>query len=129
MKRFKLITTQVTSNSQVPEAFELNYRKEFLRMIEIAPEGTTVSQMGTAIKVAKKLQDTPDDGTVFLEDAEHEYLLGKARAFRFTLIAAEIVEMIEAVEKAETCEAPHLKRENPKARARADEETAATATA
>ena len=107
MKRIKLITTKITSNTQV-ENFELNYRKELLRIVELIPEGATVSQMGTAIKVVKKLQDTPDGADCYLEDSEHEYLASKVRAARFTFVASEIVEMVEAVEKAEACEAPHL---------------------
>lgn len=108
MKRLKLITVPVRSNSQVPEDFELSYRKELLRMVEIIPEGATASQMGVAIKVARKLRDTADGCLVFLEDSEHEYLRDKARAFKFTLAAAEIVEMVDAIEQAETCDAPHL---------------------
>lgn len=112
MKKIKLITTHIKSNSQVPEDFELSYRREFLRIVEIIQEGVTASQMGVAINVARKLQDTPDNSVVYLEDSEHEYLLNKARAFKFMLVASEIVEMIAAIEQAEPCHAPpHLARD------------------
>ena len=107
MKQIKLITTPIT-NSQAPADFALNYRNEFLRLVEIAAEGLTVSQMAVAIKVASKLQSTPI-GNLYLEDTEWEYLRGKLSAAKWNFIAPEIVAMVEAVEKAETCEAPHLK--------------------
>jgi hypothetical protein len=110
MKAFRLQETTVT-NSQAAEDLKLNYRREFLRMVEIIPEGVTASQMDSAIKVARKLRDTPDGGTVFLEDAEWEYLKQRAETHKFSLVAPEIVEMIAALRNAKTCEAPHLKQE------------------
>lgn len=108
MKKIKLIKTKVT-NSQVPEDFELDYKKEFQRIIEIVPDGATVSQMATAIKVAEKLSKTPPESTLWLEDAEQEFLLTKLKGTKFGFVAPEIVAMVEAVEHAETAEAPHLK--------------------
>lgn len=110
MKKIKLIKTGIT-NSQVPEDFELDYKKEFSRIIEIVPEGCTVSQMTTAIKVAGKLANTPAGEDLILEDAEAEFLANKLKSAKFAFIAPELVTMVEAVEKAEECLAPHLKSE------------------
>src|SRR5262245_46722427 len=107
MKKIKIIETALT-NSHAPEGFTLNYRREFLRMIETIPEGATASQMGVAIKIADKLTRCDLDHYVFLEDAEWKYLCDKATAARFGLVAPEIVAMVEAVQNAEECEAPHL---------------------
>ena len=107
MKQIKLIETPIT-NSQAPEGFKLNYRTEFLRILEIVPEGATVSQMGAAIKIVDKLNNTQIGHALFLEDAEHAYLKAKLDAARFIFVAPEIVAMVEAVANAEGCEAPHL---------------------
>ncbi len=50
MKQVKLIKTKVTNtalNKQQPD-FELDYKTEFLRLVEIMPDGITTSQMGAA---------------------------------------------------------------------------------
>ncbi len=106
MKQIPLITTPIT-NSQAPEGFSLDYRREFLRLIETAAEGLTVTQMAVAIKIAAKLQNAPG-GALYLEDAEWEYLRAKLAASRWNFAAPEIIAMVEAVEKAQNCEAPHL---------------------
>lgn len=98
MKKITLTQTQIT-NTQAPEDFVLDYRREFLRLVEISQEGLTVSQMGVAIKVACKLQDY-GALEVFLEDAEWEYLLGRLKTARFNLIAPEILAMVLSVETA-----------------------------
>jgi hypothetical protein len=98
MKKIILLQTQIT-NTQAPADFVLDYRREFLRLIEISPEGMTISQMDMAVKVARKLQDH-GELEILLEDAEWEYLLGRLRAARFNLIAPEIIDMLRAVEGA-----------------------------
>lgn len=99
MKRINLIKTQIT-NSQARD-FILDYRAEFLAIIETVPEGITASQMGTAIKIASKLQNY-ERTEIFLEDAEWDYLKNKVVNARFQRIAPEIVAMVEAVENAAT---------------------------
>lgn len=110
MKKIKLIKTKIT-NSQVPDDFELDYKKEFCRIVEVVPEGCTVSQMANAIKVAEKLASTPAGENLILEDAEAEFLANKLKTAKFAFVAPELVTMVEAVEKAEDYTAPHLKSE------------------
>lgn len=110
MKKIKLIKTKIT-NSQVPDDFELDYKKEFCRIVEVVPEGCTVSQMAMAIKVAGKLSSTPAGENLILEDAEAEFLSNKLKSAKFAFVAPELVTMVEAVEKAEEFQAPHLKSE------------------
>lgn len=107
MKKIKIVETEIT-NSQAPEGFLLNYRREFLRIVEFIPEGATASQMGAAIRIARKLDQCSPGQWLYLEDAEWEYLKNKAAAARFTFAAPEIVAMVEAVQHAEEAEAPHL---------------------
>lgn len=108
MKQIQLQVTKLT-NSSVPSDFELSYKKEFLRLVEIMPEGVTASQMGTQIKIAAKLQNASEKGKLFLEDAEWEMLKTKVSAAKWNFIAPEIVAMVEAVEKAEEVDTPHLR--------------------
>ena len=98
MKRIKLIKTEI-SNTQAPADFLLDYRREFLRLVELAPEGLTVSQMDAAIKVARKLFRSETE-EILLEDAEWKYLLDRLKSARFNLVAPEIVEMVRSVEQA-----------------------------
>ncbi|MCI0353075.1 MAG: hypothetical protein L0Z53_26950 [Acidobacteriales bacterium] len=101
MRRIKLIETSVT-NSAVPADFRLSYKTEFLRLCEISAEGMTISQMGDAIAVAKKIRDAEIGDTVSLENAEWEFLKSKLQSNRWTLISPEVVEMVKAVEAAES---------------------------
>lgn len=100
MKRITLIETKIT-NSQTPADFTLDYQREFLRLVEIVPDGITASQMGTAIKLAKKLRDAETGNHLLLEDAEWAYLKDKLTSAKFNFVAAEIVAMVEAVSQAE----------------------------
>lgn len=110
MKRIKLISTPLT-NTNVPEGFLLDYRREFLRLVELIPEGITAMQMGAAISVARKLQQTEEGGYLLLEEHEWEYLRARLSAAKFTMAAPEIVVMVSAVELAKDVDASHLQRE------------------
>jgi hypothetical protein len=99
------------SNSQV-EGFEFNYRKELLQIIEISAEGMTVSQMGSALKIQKGLQSVSDEGALFLEDADQEWLKGRMVANKWRFVAPEIQDFHDEVCNAKDAEAPHLKGED-----------------
>lgn len=107
MKAIRLIETPVT-NSAAAENFRLNYKKEFLAMVEIVPEGVTTSQMSAAIKVADALRKASIGSLLILEDSEWEHLKGRAEAYKFSLVCPEVVDMVDAVKNAENYEAPHL---------------------
>ena len=108
MKKIQLLSVPVT-NSQAAKDFELDYRFEFLRLVEVVPEGITISEMGDAIKIADKLRIAQTGSTVYLEDAEHAYLLNRVKNFRFQLVCREIYDMLESLKNAVTEDAPHLK--------------------
>lgn len=110
MKAIRLITTPI-SNTHADKSFVLNYRKEYLGMVEIIPEGITASQMGAAVKVAEKLRQASDNAMLFLEDSEWEYLKARAEGYKFQIVAAEIIEMVDAVKQAKDADSPHLKGE------------------
>lgn len=110
MKRIKLISTPIT-NTNAPEGFLLDYRREFLRLVEIISEGITATQMGAAISVARKLQQTWEGDYLLLEEHEWEYLRARLSSAKFTIVAPEIVVMVSAVEFAEDVDAQHLQRE------------------
>lgn len=107
MKAIRLIETPVT-NSAAAENFRLNYKKEFLAMVEIVPEGVTTSQMSAAIKVADALRKASIGSLLILEDSEWEHLKGRAEAYKFSLVCPEVVTMVDDVKNAENYEAPHL---------------------
>jgi len=105
MKRIFLKTVSL-SNSQLPADFEFDYRKELLQIIEVVPEGVTVSAMAAALKVQKALTNAIE--SVWLEDADWDWLKGKVLANKWRFIAPEIVDFEKAITEAETAEAPHL---------------------
>lgn len=105
MKRIHLKTVKLT-NSQLPEDFEFDYKRELLQIIEIVPEGITTSQMASALKVQEKLRNA--DKSFYLEDADWEWLKGKVTAHKWRFIAAEIIDFQKAITEAPTEDAPHL---------------------
>lgn len=108
MKQVKLKTVVLT-NSQLTPGTELDYKREFLRLVEVIPEGATISEMGDLIKIADKLRGLDSDGTLYLEDSEHETLKRKLSIAKFTIIAPEVVEMVNSVNNAVSVEVAHLK--------------------
>jgi len=105
MKRIHLKTVKLT-NSQLPEDFEFDYKRELLQIIEIVPEGITTSQMASALKVQEKLRNA--DKSFYLEDADWEWLKNKVTAHKWRFIAAEILDFQKAISDALTEDAPHL---------------------
>jgi hypothetical protein len=105
MKRIFFKTVGL-SNSQLPAEFEFDYRKELLQIIEIVPEGLTVSAMSSALKVQKALSNAIE--SVYLEDADWEWLKGKVQVHKWRFVASEIVDFEKAITEAETAESPHL---------------------
>jgi hypothetical protein len=96
MRRLDLINTAIT-HSSAPKDFSLSYRTEFLRVLEIIPEGITATNMVALLDVIRKLQDAKETSTVWLEEAEWTTLRDRVKEARFTIVAPQIVEMCNAV--------------------------------
>jgi len=107
MKSFKLQKRTLT-NSQLTENFEFNDKRELLQIVELSAEGLTVGAMKSALKVQAALSGVSDEGRVYLEDADHEWLKDKVENHRWRLIAPEIVHFVEGIKNAKEAEAPHL---------------------
>lgn len=101
MKTIQLKTVTV-NNSAVPAGFTLNYRREYLQLLEVAPDGLTVGEMGDLIRVIVKLRALEDDGLLRLEDAEWTAFKARVEKAKFQFVAAEIVDLISAVTNAPT---------------------------
>lgn len=101
MKRINLKICTV-NNSAAPAGFELNYKREYLQLLEVAPDGVTVSEMAKMIRVIKRLKEAPDSGSILLEDADWQTLRERVESAKFQFVAAEIVELVENVTNAET---------------------------
>ena len=101
MKTIQLKTVTV-NNSAVPAGFTLNYRREYLQLLEVAPDGLTVGEMGDLIRVIVKLRALEDDGLLRLEDSEWTAFKARVEKAKFQFVAAEIVDLISAVTNAPT---------------------------
>lgn len=110
MRSIKLQKTRLT-NSQVPEDFEFNYRKELLRLVEILPEGAAITAMKEALKAQEILSSASDEATIFFEDSTWEFVRAKVNAEKWRFVAKELVAFNNAINDAPECEAPHLKQE------------------
>ena len=106
MKRIHLKTVTLT-NTQLPEGFKFEYKKELLQIIEIVPEGVTTSQMASALKIQDKLRNA--EHSIYLEDADWQWLNSKVAAHKWRLVAKEVVEFVQSIADAKNEEAPHLK--------------------
>jgi len=116
MRSIKLQKVNLT-NSQVPDDFELNYRKELLRLVEIVPEGSTITAMKEALKAQEVLSKASDTALIFLEDSTWEFLRSKVNAEKWRFVAVELVDFNNAINDAKECDAPHLKQEKAAAAA------------
>lgn len=108
MRSIRLTKVKLT-NSQVPADFDFSYKAELLRMVEIIPEGSTITAMKEALNAQKVLSKAADDSLIFLEDSTWEFLRGKVNAEKWRFVAAELVDFNNAVNDAKECEAPHLR--------------------
>lgn len=87
----------------------LNYRDQLAALVKNFPDGgISVAEMGDAIAIARKLRDAKDGDTIFLEDAEHDYLVKRMAQNRFTIAAQEIVDMAKALSEAPAVSIPHI---------------------
>ena len=105
MKRIFLKTVTL-SNSNIPDGFEFDYKKELLQIIEVLPEGATISQMSSALKVQAILKNASQ--SFYLEDADWEWLKNKVTANKWRIVAPELVDFEKAITEAVTEDAPHL---------------------
>lgn len=101
MRQIELKICTINSGSRFVGA-ELNYKKEYLQILEMAPEGITVPEMARLIRVIDRLQKAPEVGSVSLEDADWETLKARVEAAKFQVVASEIVEMVENVTNAKS---------------------------
>lgn len=105
MKRIFLKTVKLT-NSSIPEGFEFDYKKELLQIVEVLPEGATVSQMASALKVQAKLNNAHE--SFYLEDADWKWLCDKVSGNKWRFVAPELADFEKAITEAATEDAPHL---------------------
>lgn len=78
----------------------INYREQYLRTVQEFPEGATVDTLKKYLDLNAKLEGAKDDSLLELENAEHDLLLAKLKAMKWAFFATEIIEMVDAVEKA-----------------------------
>ena len=60
----------------------------------------TIIEMGIAVRIGDKLRGADIGDDVLLEDAEQEWLASRMKARRFSIVAQEVIEMVEAVANA-----------------------------
>lgn len=99
MKYIQLKTLVITSNPD-KAGISINYREQYLRTVREFPEGATVDVLRKYFDLDAKLQAAKDDGLLELENAEHELLLTKIKAMKWAFFATEILDLVDAVEKA-----------------------------
>lgn len=128
MRAIKLEKVKLT-NSQVPADFEFSYKAELLRMVEIIPEGSTISAMKEALKAQEVLSNASDSSTIFLEDSTWEFVRAKVNIEKWRFIAKELIDFNNAINDAKECEAPHLKQKTEDAETPQPEKQAAAAAA
>jgi hypothetical protein len=104
MKQFELKVVPIDGDSA---GRRLNYRDELSALVKNFPDGVSIAEMGDAIAIAQKLRNAKDESTIFLEDAEHAYLIARMANNRFTIAAQEIVDMSRALSEAKPVSMPH----------------------
>lgn len=99
MKYIQLKVWAITSNPD-KAGILINYREQYLRTVQEFPEGATVDVLRKYFDLNAKLQSAGDNDLLELENAEHELLLTKIKAMKWAFFATEIIELVDAVEKA-----------------------------
>lgn len=92
MKSITLKTVTVeTSNGPLM----LDYRRQFIGLLEYVPEGATVNELAALVGVAQKLARSSD--SVTLDNEEWHTLKTRIEATKFSIVNQGVVEMIQAV--------------------------------
>lgn len=99
MKYIQLKVWSITSNPD-KAGILINYREQYLRTVQEFPEGATVDVLRKYFDLNAKLQAANDNDLLELENAEHELLLTKIKAMKWAFFATEILDLVDAVEKA-----------------------------
>lgn len=76
----------------------LDYRRQFIGMLEYVPEGATVNELAALVGVAQKLTRASD--IVTLDNDEWKILKARIEATKFSVVNQGVVEMIQAVTEA-----------------------------
>lgn len=95
MKSIQLKTFQLAITGMSPVT--ISYRREFLNMLEVIPEGLTIAQMGDMIKIIDKLRALTDEDILRLEPTEWEALKTRVTQAKFSFVSADLVAMVNAV--------------------------------
>lgn len=82
------------------ERVMLNYKEQFLRVVEAFDEGATIDTLRKYFDLNAKLRAVDDLGMLELENAEYDLLLAKLKSQKWAFFAMEILAMVDAVEKA-----------------------------
>lgn len=85
------------SHPSLPDDFTLNYKNEYLRLLDVVPEGVTVVELADLVAVISKLKASNDEGTLKLEESEWSAIKKRVESAKFNLIAPEILHMCQAV--------------------------------
>lgn len=84
-----------TSNGMIV----LDYKTQFVNLLEFVPEGVSINELSTLVSVAQKLRRASD--SVELDTQEWTTLKSRLEATKFTMVTQEVVDMIRAVTEAE----------------------------
>lgn len=84
-------------HSSLPSDFILNYKNEYLRLLDVVPEGVTVVELADLVAVINKLKASNDEDTLKLQESEWNALKKRVESTKFNLIAPEILQMCQAV--------------------------------
>lgn len=96
MKNIKLEVKSVSLPSLASD-FTLSYKNEYLRLLDMVPEGVTVVELTDLVNVINKLKAIDDYGILMLQDSEWLALKKRIESAKFNLVAPEVLDMCNAV--------------------------------
>ena len=94
----KSIDLKVVTVETVNGPITLDYRRQFISLLEYVPDGATVNELSALVSVAQKLNRASD--SVSLDTAEWEILKQRLEATKFSIVNQGVIDMVRAVTEA-----------------------------
>lgn len=89
------IDLKIVTVETVNGPITIDYRRQFISLLEYVPEGATVLELSLLVSVAQKLNRASD--VVTLDESEWTVLKQRLEATKFNIVNQGVLDMVRAI--------------------------------